>query len=565
VTIGSWRQSTTRWLRSVRPDRRYVRDDLLAGLPRAIGSVPDGMASAVLVGVNPVYGLYASFAGPTAGGFVVSTQLMVITTTSAAALAAGSAVSGMSEPDKAKALFLLTLLAGVAMIVAGALRFGRYVRFVSHSVMIGFLTGVAANIVFSQLSDLTGAEATGSFALQKAFDVLIHPSRIDPASLFTGLAAIGLMVALAHTRAGNLAAIVALVVPTLIVIVFGLESVARVSDVAPIPHGIPLPAMPELSQLSLKLITSALAIAAIVLVQGAGVAESAPNTDGSRSDANRNFVAQGVGNVASGFFKGQPVGGSVGQTALNKAVGARSRWAAIFSGLWMLIILAVFSGAVGYVAMPTLAAILIYAAISSLRWGEIVTIWHTGATSQVAMVTTFVATLFLPIPAAVGISVALSLILQLNRDALDLRVVQLVRTADGRFEEREAPARPADDAVTMLDVYGSLYYAGARTLQARLPDPTGTRSPAIVIRLRGRSTLGATFVIVIKQYAEQVALADGRLFLSGVGPDLVEQLHRTRVDELALRARIFEATAVVGESSEAAYDAAETWLMGREA
>jgi SulP family sulfate permease len=548
----------------VKPDRRHVRDDLLAGLPRAIGSVPDGMASAVLVGVNPVYGLYASFAGPTAGGFVVSTQLMVITTTSAAALAAGSAVSGMSEPDKAKALFLLTLLAGIAMIVAGALRFGRYVRFVSHSVMIGFLTGVAANIVFSQLSDLTGAQASGSFALQKAVDVIIHPSRIDPASLCTGLAAIGLMVALAHTRIGNLAAIIALIVPTAIVLVFGLESVARVSDVAPIPHGIPLPALPELSQLSFKLITSALAIAAIVLVQGAGVAEAAPNADGSRSDANRNFLAQGVGNVASGFFKGQPVGGSVGMTALNKAVGARTRWAAIFSGLWMLVILAVFSGAVGYVAMPTLAAILIYAAIASLRTGEIATIWQTGATSQVAMVTTFSATLFLPIPAAVGIGVALSLILQLNRDALDLRVVQLVRTSEGRFEEREAPARPADDAVTMLDVYGSLYYAGARTLQAHLPDPTGTRSPAIVVRLRGRSALGATFVVVMKQYAEQVALADGRLFLSGVGPDLVEQLHRTRVDELALRARIFEATAVVGESSEAAYDAAETWLMGRQ-
>ena len=118
-------------------------------------------------------------------------------------------------------------------------------------------------------------------------------------------------------------------------------------------------------------VTGALAVAAVVLVQGAGVAESAPNPDGSFSKPNRDFVAQGAGNLASGLFKGQPVGGSVGQTALNIAAGARTRWAAIFSGLWLLVILIVFSGLVGRVAMPTLAAILIFAAAASIRFSRI--------------------------------------------------------------------------------------------------------------------------------------------------------------------------------------------------
>ena len=82
--------ATGRWLSSVRPERRHLRADLLAGLPGAISSVPDGMAAAVLVGVNPVQGLYAGFAGPIAGGLTSSTRLMVITTTSAASLAARS-------------------------------------------------------------------------------------------------------------------------------------------------------------------------------------------------------------------------------------------------------------------------------------------------------------------------------------------------------------------------------------------------------------------------------------------------------------------------------------------
>jgi SulP family sulfate permease len=147
---------------SIRPDRRHFGKDALAGLPGAIRSVPDGMASAVLVGVNPVHGLYASFAGPTAGGLTSSTRLMVITTTTAAALAAGSAVSGLDADQRPEALFLLTVLTGLAMVVAGLHRLGRFTRLVSHSVMIGFLTGVAVNIICGQLGDLTGIAAEGA-------------------------------------------------------------------------------------------------------------------------------------------------------------------------------------------------------------------------------------------------------------------------------------------------------------------------------------------------------------------------------------------------------------------
>src|SRR5579859_7440269 len=121
-----------RWLRSIKPERRYLRADLMAGLPGAISSVPDGMAAAVLVGVNPVQGLYASFAGPVAGGLSSSTRLMVITTTSAAALAAGSALQGVPPAERPAAVPLLVILVGVMLVAAGLVRLGRYTRFVSY-------------------------------------------------------------------------------------------------------------------------------------------------------------------------------------------------------------------------------------------------------------------------------------------------------------------------------------------------------------------------------------------------------------------------------------------------
>ena len=547
------------WVRSLRPDSGTLRQDAVAGVPGAIASVPDGMASAVLVGVNPVYGLYASMAGPIGGGLAVSTRLMVVTTTTAAALAAGSALSGFSGSDRPEALFVLTALAGVMMIAAGLLRLGRFTRFVSVSVLTGFLTGVAVNIILGQLGDFLGSPQKGSPAVVKAFNVVTHPSDVSLTAAAVGVSALVLMVVLSRTRIASVASLVALAVPTLLSL--GASQLVRVEDSGKIPSGIPKPHIPHLSLLSsLDLVAGAAAIAVIVLVQGTGVAESAPNPDGSPSDANRDFIAQGIGNVASGFFRGQPVGGSVGQTALNVAAGGRGRWASIFSGLWMLLILVLFSGVVGKIPIPTLAAVLIFAAASSLRLGRIDTVIRTGLPSQVAFAATLAATLFLPVAAAVGIGVGLSLVLQVNQEAVDLTVVRLNRGDDGSLLESAAPATLPSREVTVLDVYGSLLFAGSRTLQSRLPDPTGSELPVVVLRLRGRTTLGATGFIVLADYAELVRSDGGHLFLSGVGPELLEQLRYTRRVDLSDAVTVIPASQTILESTQKAYDAAEQWL-----
>ena len=561
---GRLRQSLARvtaalkpWIRSLAVPRSALRRDMVAGVPGAIGSVPDGMAASVLAGVNPVHGLYASFAGPIAGGLTSSTRLMVITTTSAAALAAGSALQGFDPAERTQALFLMTLLAGILMVVAGLLRLGRYTRFVSLSVMLGFLTGVAANIVLGQVSDFTGAEAQGEVALTRALDVLIHPGRINAAAVLVGTATLGLLVLLSKTRLKNYASVIALAAPSLLAL--ALPTVATVADVGTIPTGIPIPQLPPLHLfLSASVLTGAAVIAVIVLVQGAGVAEAVPNPDGSQSDTDGDFRAQGYANIAAGLFRGQPVGGSVGQTALNSAAGAQTRWASIFSGIWMLAILSLFSGFVGRVAMPSLAAILIFAAVKSVKVDEIQMVRRTGANSVVAMVTTFLATLFLPIAAAVGIGVALSLLLQLNKEALDLRVVELSPRPGGLFEERAAPTTLVGHEVTLLDVYGSLYYAGARTLAARLPDPQDAIAPVVVLRLRGRTALGVTSYKILTTYAQQLQDVGGKLCLSGVAPVLYEQFKRTHVSGSS-GIEVHQETELVGGSSSEAYEAARAW------
>ena len=555
------RRATTGWWTSNKPkDRTELRQEGVAGIPGAIGSVPDGMAASVLTGVNPIYGLYASFAGPLVGGMFSSTRLMVVTTTSAAALAAGSALDGVAEEQRAGALFMLTILAGVFMVLAGVFRLGRYTRFVSQSVMIGFLTGVGVNIVLSQLVELTGGRDEGGISLTKAVNVVLYPGDWYLPTLVLGLGALAIVAWGSVSRFASYAALMALVIPTLLIELLGTTGVKRVEDVGEIPSGIPLPHLPNLSDFTLSIVPGALAVTAIVLVQGAGVSESSPNEDGSRSDANQDFIAQGAGNIAAGLFRGQPVGGSVGQTALNSSAGARTRWASIFSGIWMFIILALFSGAVGVVAMACLAAVLIYAAIGSIRSEQIQTVWWSGRNSIIAMVTTFVATLTLPIAAAVGLGVALSLMLQLNTDLADLRLVELRQRPDGKVEELAAPKVAPDRSVLIIEAQGSLKYAGARTLQERLPDPTNSMAPVVVLRLRGRQSLGATFVTVVSDYADRLASVGGRLILSGVSSPLHGRIERADGEEVGDAFEIFDATSVLGESTAEAAEAAQHWL-----
>jgi SulP family sulfate permease len=544
------------------PRGATIRQDGLAGLNSAISSVPDGMASGILAGVNPIYGLYACMVGPIAGGIFASTQLMIIVTTSASALAAGQALGNLPQPARDNALFVMVILIGVFQIAFGLLGLGRLTRFVSYSVMTGFIIGIAVLTILSQLPTITGTSPTGANRVAQTLDLLLHADRIHLSSLALAALTLALAVLLPRTPLGNVGRLLAIVIPSVLAALLGLSGVEIVRDVGEIPGGIPLPGVPSFLGVTFDVVTGAVAVAAIILVQGAGVSQSVPNPDGSRRSMSRDFIAQGAANVAAGFFRGLPIGGSLSTTALTVLSGSRSRWAAIFAGLWMAVIVIVFPGLVAYVAMPALSALLIFASLTTIKPAEARAIWQTGWPSRLAIVTTFLTTLFLPIQAAVGIGVVLSALLYLNEAATDVSVVELVERPDGRIEERPAPRQLPGNRVTLLDVYGHLFFAGARTLERLLPQPQDAANPAVVLRLRGRTRVGATLVEVLANYAGQLQAVNGRLYLSGLSKEVYEQMSRTGKLNLIGPERAYEATPIVGESTREATADAQTWLVG---
>jgi sulfate permease, SulP family len=546
------------------PSGRSLRKDGIAGLNSAVSSVPDGMASGILVGVNPIYGLYACMLGPIAGGIFSSTRLMVVATTSAASLSAGQALGAAQGQARLDALVLLVVTIGALQILFGVLRAGRLTRFVSYSVMTGFVIGIAVLTILSQLPVITGYEgAEGDNKVTQTFDLLVNAGRIDVWSLATAATALLLAVLLPRTKLGNFGRLVAIIVPSLLVSLFGLRSVQLVRDVGEIPSGIPTLHLPSFSDFSVDVLTGALAVAIVILVQGAGVSQSVPNPDGSRRSMSRDFIAQGAANVASGFIRGLPVGGSLSTTALTVISGARTRWAAIFAGLWMALLVIVFPGAVSYVVMPALGMLLMVASVFTIKLPEVLAVWNAGWSSRLAGSITFVSTLVLPIQVAVAIGVALSALLYVNESSTDVSVVELVKRDDGQIEERAAPRKLQSDQVTVLDVYGHLFYAGARTLARLLPSPADAEKPVVILRLRGRRTFGATLLEVLSNYADKLGEAHGQLYITGLSKDAHEHVVRSGILTLSGPVQVYEATPVAYESTRDAAGDARTWLAGK--
>lgn len=541
------------------PKGKALRRDAIAGLSSAVSNVPDGMANGAILGVSPVHGLYGAMVGPTVGGAFSSTQLMMVTTMAAASLSAAQALGGLEGQERLDGLVALVILIGVFQILAGVFRFGRLLRFVSYSVITGFLAGVSALLVLNQLPVVTGRDAPGGIggAIQLFFEL----ETVHMPSLVISVLTLVLALALPYTPVKNLGRLLAIILPSALVPLLGLEGVVLVADNGDIPRGIPLPTLPPLSAFTPGVITGAAAVAVIILVQSAGVGQSVPNSDGTQRRISQDFLSIGLSNLISGLFRGLPVGGSLSGTALNVLYGAETRWAAIFAGLFMAVIVIALSGAVGWIAMPALGALLILAGLSSINLRDIQFVFDTGWPSWLAGVTTFIAMLYLPIQAAVGFGVVLSAFLYITRSSTDISVVELVETENGMIRERRPPKRLPSEAVTVLDVYGHLFYAGARTLEHLLPQPMGAKRPVVVLRLRGMTTTGATLLDVLHGYASELAAQGGRLYLTGVRPEVRTQINRTNRLDLSGPVTILEATATRGESTRRAVAESNAWLV----
>ena len=306
----------------------------------------------------------------------------------------------------------------------------------------------------------------------------------------------------------------------------GLTSVAVVGDIAPIPSGFPLPHLPDLALVP-GLLLPALSLAIIGLVQGAGIGRAVPDRDGTRATQAGISSVREPPTSSPAFFGGAPVGGSVQATALNVRAGSRTRWSAFFAGVFVIVVVLVATPLVAQVPLAVTAGILIVAAAGAIRPRAARDIWRADRLSAAVMLITFVLVLVIPLEYAVLAGAAISVLKYIYLASLDVRVVQITPGDGGRLLETSAPATLSGASVTVLDVYGSLFFAASPKIRESLPDVGQARCAVVVLRLRGRGTLHSTTIALVRAYAAELAAGGGRLYLAGVGPEMEQQLRRT--------------------------------------
>jgi SulP family sulfate permease len=539
--------------------RDTLKEDAVAGLVLGVESVPDGLAGGLLAGVNPVYGLYAYMVGTFTGGLFTSSSFMAVQATGAMAIVVADVGAVHSAEDPARMLFTLSIVTGVVMLAAGLFKLGSILRFVSNAVMVGFINAVGINIILGQLDDFTGYDSEGANRVLRAFDLIRHFGQVHWPTLVVGVATIILIVVLERTKLGPLGMVVGIVAGSVIAAAIG-NTIAVLDDIADIPGSLPLPVWPDLGSIP-SLLVPGLSLAFIGLVQGAGISSSFPDDEGNYPDASRDFVGQGAANVASGFFQGMPVGGSMSASSLVKAAGARTRLALIIAALVMAVVVVVFGSVVGYIAMPALAGLLMTVGYRTVKPDQIVAVWKTGRMQAMVMAVTFVLTMIIPLQNAVLVGVGISMILYIIEQSNAVTVKRWTPDGSGNLKEGEPPATVAAHEVIVLQPYGSLFFAAAPVFEELLPDvDDATQRSVVILRLRGRADVGSTFMEVLRRYAQELSEADSKLVVISTDDQVLAQLAVSKVTDFVAPEDIYRSDEWVGRTLKRAYSDALTWV-----
>jgi len=346
-----------------------IRNDLLAGLVVALALIPEAIAFSIIAGVDPKVGLYASFSIATLIAFVGGRPGMISAATGAMALVMVSLVKehGLGY------LLAATILAGVLQVAAGWVGLGRLMRFVSRSVVTGFVNALAILIFLAQLPELTG--------------VTWHVYAITAAGL-------AIIYGLPHLTRAVPSPLVAIVVLTAASIALGLD-VRTVGDMGQLPDSLPsflLPDVPFNLDTLATILPYSVTLMVVGLLESLMTATIVDDLTDTPSDKNRECVGQGLANIATGFIGGMAGCAMIGQSVINVKSGGQGRLSTLTAGV-VLLVLVVFLGEwVQRIPMAALVAVMIMVSIGTFSWTSLRDLRANPVSSSVVMLATVVVT-----------------------------------------------------------------------------------------------------------------------------------------------------------------------------
>ena len=467
--------------------------DVIAGASVAFVLIPQSLAYADLAGMPAAHGLYASALPPIAAALCASSPYLQTGPVAMTSLLVFGALSHIAMPQTNPYIALAALLAlvvGVARVAFGLLRFGRVAYLMSHPVLIGFTNGAAILILASQLPSAVGASPPPGSLVESALWTILHPGTWEAVSVMLTLVTFGLVLGARRLHP--------LVPGVLIALALGLIY-SRVTDYAgPVVGSLPAGFPPFSLHLPWRelpsMIGPGLVIALVGFAEPAAIARTYAAQDRRPWNADREFVSQGLANIAAGISSGFPVGSSFTRSELTRLAGGRTRWAGAVAGLVLFAFLP-FAGILTGLPRAILGAMLIISVAKFLRLRTLARIGALSRPQALVAWATFALTLLLAprIDRAVIIGIGLAILVHLWRE---LRVHVRSHYTEGTL---------------LLEPKGVLFFASAPILYQSFLDELATHPQAerMVVDLShlGRIDLtGAIALRDIKQEAEHAGL-----------------------------------------------------------
>jgi len=366
-----------------------VRGDLLAGIVVALALVPEAIAFSIIAGVDPKVGLYASFSIAVIIAFVGGRPGMISAATGAMALLMVTLV----KENGLQYLLAATVLTGVLQIAAGYLKLGDLMRFVSRSVVTGFVNALAILIFMAQLPELTNvtwhvyAMTLGGLAIIYLFPYIPVIGKLLPSPL------------------------VCILVLTGIALIFAID-IRTVGDMGELPDTLPIFLWPEVPfnlETLLIILPYSVGLAVVGLLESMMTATIVDDLTDTSSDKNRECKGQGIANIATGFIGGMAGCAMIGQSIINVKSGGRGRLSTLCAGLFLLILVVFLSDWLKLIPMAALVAVMIMVSIGTFAWGSIKDLKSHPLSTSIVMVSTVVvvvATHNLAMGVAVGVLLA---------------------------------------------------------------------------------------------------------------------------------------------------------------
>lgn len=521
-------------LRGTKP--KDLGRDVVASLTITVLGIPQGVAYAMIAGLPPAMGLYASCVPTIIGSLFRSSRHVVSGPTNALSLLVGTAGAAAADLDPVPTALLIAFLVGVVQVSAGVLRLGALVDFVSIPVVVGYITGAGVLIGVGQLHNLTGSPGARGNLFQKVWGWAHELHDVNWWALGIGLGTAAAIVGLRKIDKRIPGAIVVLATLTLLswLLDFRALGLDRVAEIAPIPAGFPPLTLPgrdwDLGQYDVVL-PIAIAATVLSLVESSAVARALATRTGQRLVISTEFLGMGLSNVAAAFFGGYTGSGSLSRSALNEIVGAKTRLSAVMSGLWTLLALLFLGPAIDFTPLAGLAGLLLVVAFDLVDVPRIRRILRARRSDAFAFLITVLGTWILRLDQAVYLGVATSLVLYLRRARL-LALHEVVFSEDGdpvelRFDDPTAADR-ACRAIRVLNVEGHVFFASARELQGALDElMSHDEVRAIIVRLRRARSLDVTALDVLEAAATRLASEGRALYVVGHHPEFQALLERT--------------------------------------